>query len=128
MRASFRLDGIVTVVDAKHIWQHLDDSPEAEKQLAFADVLMLNKTDLVPPAESTRSRPYPEDQRGRENPSRPKTPRSILEVRPRCRRLQSLGRATELDPEFLEPEYPFEWAGAYPLPAGTHELVIGHDQ
>ena len=37
-----------------------------------------------------------------------------------------LSRATELNPAFLEPEYPFEWAGAYPLPAGTHELVIGH--
>jgi hypothetical protein len=32
-----------------------------------------------------------------------------------------------LDPQFLEPEYPFEWAGAYSLPAGTHDLVIGHD-
>ncbi len=38
----------------------------------------------------------------------------------------NLSRATELNPAFLEPEYPFEWAGAYPLPAGTHELVIGH--
>src|SRR6185369_12170204 len=38
----------------------------------------------------------------------------------------NLGRATELDPQFLEPEYPFEWAGAYSLPAGTHDLVIGH--
>src|SRR6185369_17244707 len=39
----------------------------------------------------------------------------------------NLNRATELDPQFLQPEYPFEWAGAYPLPAGTHDLVIGHD-
>src|SRR5690606_38755273 len=38
----------------------------------------------------------------------------------------NLSRATELDPRFLEQEYPFEWAGAYPLPAGTHELEIGH--
>jgi hypothetical protein len=38
----------------------------------------------------------------------------------------NLGRATALDPKFLEPEYPFEWAGAYPLPAGRHELEIGH--
>src|SRR5690606_20572944 len=38
----------------------------------------------------------------------------------------NLDRASELDPGFLSPSYPFEWAGAYPLPAGQHELVIGH--
>jgi G3E family GTPase len=41
------LDAIVTVVDAKNIGQRLKDSPEAEEQIAFADVLLLNKTDLV---------------------------------------------------------------------------------
>ena len=34
-----------------------------------------------------------------------------------------LERATEVDPKFLEPEYPFEWAGAYPLPAGEGQLA-----
>ncbi|HYP16321.1 MAG TPA: GTP-binding protein, partial [Opitutus sp.] len=38
----------------------------------------------------------------------------------------NLSRASELDPQFLETEYPFEWAGAYELPAGTYELAIGH--
>ena len=38
----------------------------------------------------------------------------------------NLHRAVELEPRFLELEYPFEWAGAYPLPAGTHTLEIGH--
>jgi len=48
-----RLDGIVTLVDAKHIEQHLDDEKdegvenEAVEQVAFADRLLLNKTDLV---------------------------------------------------------------------------------
>jgi len=41
------LDGVVTVVDAAHILVHLDDSPEAKEQIAFADVIVLNKTDLV---------------------------------------------------------------------------------
>ena len=49
----YKLDGIITVVDAKHIIQHLDDEKpedvenEAVEQLAFADRVMLNKIDLV---------------------------------------------------------------------------------
>ena len=42
-----KLDSIVTVVDAKHIEQRLADSNEAEEQIAFADIVLLNKTDLV---------------------------------------------------------------------------------
>ena len=46
-----RLDSIVTVVDAKHLPLRLEDSREAEEQIAFADVILLNKTDLVSPEE-----------------------------------------------------------------------------
>ncbi len=47
MQRKLRLDGIVTMVDAKHIWLHIDESDEAKEQVAFADVILLNKTDLV---------------------------------------------------------------------------------
>ena len=45
------LDGIVTVVDAKHILPRLEDSRETREQIAFADVVLINKTDLVKPEE-----------------------------------------------------------------------------
>jgi G3E family GTPase len=57
MKALLRLDAIVTVVDAKHVLLHLDEvkgegvTNEAVEQIAFADRIIMNKTDLVTAAE-----------------------------------------------------------------------------
>ena len=53
IQEAYRLDAILTIVDAKHIVQHLDEEKpegvenESVEQIAFADVILLNKCDLV---------------------------------------------------------------------------------
>jgi G3E family GTPase len=51
VRAKTELDSVTTVVDAKHLLLRLKDSREAAEQVAFADQIILNKTDLVTEAE-----------------------------------------------------------------------------
>ncbi len=50
MKSKLSLDGIVTVIDSKHAGLHWNDR-EVKEQIAFADVVLLNKTDLVSPTE-----------------------------------------------------------------------------
>ena len=51
IKHEYQLNGVVTVVDAKHIFQQLGNSPEAKEQIAFADMVLLNKTDLINPED-----------------------------------------------------------------------------
>ena len=47
VRRRTKLDAIVTVTDAKHLLEEINQAPEAQEQLAFADVVLVNKIDLV---------------------------------------------------------------------------------
>ena len=124
MKENYRLDAIVTLVDAKHVLLHLDDSPEAMKQVAFADVILLNKTDLIEPADldALEKRIHVINAVAKVH----RTKNAEIELN----KVIDIGgfnldRAVDVDPQFLEPEYPFEWAGAYELPAGDYKLAIG---
>jgi G3E family GTPase len=100
VRASARLDAVVTIADAKWLAQRLRDAPEAKNQIAFADVIVLNKTDLVTPAElrevEARIRainPYARLHRAQNCDV------AIAEVLER--RAFDLDRILEIEPEFL---------------------------
>lgn len=55
LESRLRLDGIVTLVDAKHIAQQLNETMEAAQQIAYADRIVLNKIDLLETTPTTRS-------------------------------------------------------------------------
>jgi G3E family GTPase len=124
MQRRVRLDGIVTLVDARHVWQHFDDSDEVREQIAFADVILLNKIDLVTPDELDQLERRIRSMNAAATIHR--TENSAIDL---DHVLQiggfDLSRALETDPQFLEPEYPFEWAGVYNLEPGTYQLAVG---
>jgi len=97
------VNGVVTVVDAHHITRHIEDTHEAEEQIAFADVILLNKCDLVP-AETLDGL----ERRLREVNALAtihRTTRAEIDI---AKVLEvggfNLDRATELNPHFLEPD------------------------
>ncbi len=55
---SLQLDGIVTLIDSKHVWNHLNDIEVAWEQIAFSHVLLLNKSDLVSTEELQKLERY----------------------------------------------------------------------
>lgn len=123
MQTRLQLDGIVTVVDAKHVWHHIENQDEVKEQIAFADVILLNKVDLVPPDEVERLEARIRHMNAAAKVYR--TQDSVVEMD----HILNLGgfnlqRALEVDPKFMEPEYPFEWAGVYALERGHYELVL----
>jgi len=96
-----RLDAVVTVADAKWLSDRLKDAPEAKNQIAFADVIVLNKTDLVSKGELSEV----------EARIRGINPYAKLHRTERCRVALSdvlergafdLDRILDIEPDFLE--------------------------
>jgi G3E family GTPase len=130
LKEQFVVDAIVTLVDARHFEQHLQELKEPAIQVGFADVVILNKTDLVAPTDVARIEQKIRGINGTARIHRAVNAQVPVDV------VLGLGafdldRALAVDKTFLEPQYPFEWAGAYELPAGRHILKAtgehGHD-
>ena len=103
VRSKTKLDAVVALVDAKHLPLRLKDSKEAEDQIAFADVIVLNKTDLVSPEELAKV----EGLVRAINPTARihRTSRSAVDLTEVLDRgAFDLKRALESDPHFLEAE------------------------
>jgi G3E family GTPase len=122
MKEQLAINAVVTLVDAKHIWEHIDDADEAKEQIAFADVILLNKCDLVSPGDLDRLEARIKAMNGVARVYR--TTNADIEI---AKILQvggfNLEHAIGVDPKFLEPEYPFEWGGIFQLPAGPAEVA-----
>jgi len=101
VQSKTKLDAIVTVVDARHLLVEIDKAHEAQEQLAFADIVLLNKIDLVSDAE----REEVEKRIRRINPT------AVIHRSERCqvplenilgRSAFDLDRVLEIEPEFLK--------------------------
>jgi G3E family GTPase len=121
MQTKLRLDGIVTLIDAHHVWQHIDDSDEVKEQIAFADVILLNKIDLVTPEELDKLEARIRSMNAAAKVYRTQNAAAEIDTVLNVGGF-NLDRALEVDPKFMEPEYPFEWAGIYSLDAGSSRL------
>lgn len=123
MKESFRLDGIVTIVDAKHVWQHLEDSDECQSQIAFADTILLNKVDLVPEADlsalEARLRRMNSAARLHRTRNAELPVEQVVNIH-----AFDLDHKLSLNADFLQEELPFEWGGIYRLVEGTYELTF----
>ncbi len=123
IRDEFTLDGIVTLVDSAHINQQLEHSTESAEQVAFADVLILNKTDLVSKNEVTILESRLRDMNKMARILRTKEAGvDVEDVLNLC--AFDLQQTLDRRPTFLEPEYPFEWTGVYELNKGHYRLYF----
>ncbi|WP_426010869.1 CobW family GTP-binding protein [Caulobacter sp. DWR2-3-1b2] len=118
VKARTYLDSVTAVVDAKHILLRLGDSKEAVEQIAFADQIVLNKTDLV----SEDDLRHVEARIKRINPLAPihRAQRSNVPLDAIIGKHSfDLERITELEPEFLNP--------GHGEAGHVHDEQCGHD-
>jgi G3E family GTPase len=123
LKEQFSLDAIITMVDAKHVQLHINDNAECKQQIAFADIVVLNKQDLISEEES------------RQIQSTIRSMNAMCEIYPttdaavdldKILNVQAfdLDKKIELNPKFAEEEFPFEAIIKYQLKKGKYTLWL----
>lgn len=123
MRERFSLDAIVTIVDSKHVWMHIEDSSECKEQIAFADVVLLNKTDLVTKEQLEKLEKRIKSMNSQAIIHKTKDAAIDLEHILNIKAFD-LDAKAELNPEFLQEELPFEAISIYELDEAEYELQL----
>ena len=123
LRNALTIDAVVTLVDAKFIETHIDGNDKAKEQIAFADVILLNKADLVD------DKRLEELERRIRNVNAAAAIHRTVDAEIDMNKVLNqegfeLDRALSVAPDFLQPEYPFEWAGIYHFHAGTYDWIF----
>jgi G3E family GTPase len=123
LRDLYNIDGIITVVDAKHILLHIDSSDECKKQVAFADVILLNKTDLVSPKELET---LEQRIKGINRIAKIiRTQNCNVDIQELMNiHAFDLEKKAEINPEFLAEELPFEAAAVYELNEQEYQVSV----
>ena len=123
----YQLDGVITLVDGKHVGQHLDDeTDEVLAQVAFADRIIINKGDLTSDDEKHALK-----KRLQSMNTMAEFYFATMADAPIPELLDIGGfnveRAVDIKPNFLEPEYPFDAGAVWQLPAGDYLIKMSED-
>lgn len=123
LQDQFSLDAIITLIDAKHVWNHIEESEECKEQIAFADIVIINKIDLVTDSELAKLS------------SRISQMNNLAKLY-ECKNADieldkilnigafDLDKKSEFNPSFLNEELPFEAIVKYDLDKGIYQLVL----
>jgi G3E family GTPase len=118
---NYDLKGIVTVVDAKHVREQVKSETIAQDQIAFADLLVLNKSDLVSAEELAEVTQLLRSVNS-DAVIRPTTMAQLDAQELVTLHAFNPARGLKADAGFNQPDYPFKWVGIYNFASGVQRV------
>lgn len=123
IQENFKLDSIVTLVDAKHIKEHINKNAECKEQIAFSDVILLNKIDLIKKQELLLLKSLIKS--NNKMAKIYETENSIIGMD----KILNVGAfdldyKLEIKPNFLSEEIPYEYYGLFYFDKDIYELKV----